>query len=146
MIEGDQFYAGGTPVQWDQRSATDKADCVIDWRRQQPILKALRSGTAATWHAFDWDAFDGRLSTTKTICLPTDVVILEGAYSARPELAALFDLRILLITDLDTRLSRLSKREGDLARDEWSVRWDEAEHRYFSTLMPPEAFDLIIPS
>ena len=73
---------------------------------------------------------------------PTDIVILEGAYSARSELADLLDLRVLLHTDPDIRMSRLGAREGDAYRDDWFARWDEAEQHYFGSVMPQDAFDL----
>ena len=38
VIEGDQFYAGGSAGTWDQRSIEDRASLVIDWRRQRTVL------------------------------------------------------------------------------------------------------------
>ncbi|MEM6429354.1 MAG: hypothetical protein AAF708_08960 [Deinococcota bacterium] len=53
VIEGDQFYAGGSNSTWDARSAQEKAANVIDWRRQYKLLKALREQGVASWQAFD---------------------------------------------------------------------------------------------
>lgn len=89
-------------------------------------------------------ALDGRRRTTPTTCTPAAVVILEGAYSARPELADLLDLRVLLDAPLATRMRRLSQREGDSYRDDWFARWDEAEQHYFGTVMRADAFDLVL--
>ncbi len=58
MIEGDQFYAGGTATHWDQRSPAEKADQVIDWRRQLRVLNDLHLHGNARWYAFDWEAPD----------------------------------------------------------------------------------------
>lgn len=146
VVEGDDFYAGGAEADWDARSPEEKAAQVMDWRRQRPVLEALGAGLPASWHAYDWDAFDGRWQVAATTCRAAPVVILEGAYSARPELADLFDLRVLLTTDDDTRQARLRHREGDGHHDAWSRRWAEAEVHYFSRVMPPEAFDLVLHS
>ena len=69
---------------------------------------------------------------------------MEGAYSARPELADLLSLRALLQLPRQVRRERLLLREGELYRAEWEARWGEAEDLYFEKLMPPESFDLVL--
>lgn len=129
---------------WDARSAEEKAAQVIDWRRQRPVLESLARRKSASWHGYDWEAFDDRLEHQPTVCHAADVVILDGAYSARPELADLFDLRVLLETTEKTRLERLATREGDTYRDDCLARWNEAEGHYVANVMPPSAFDLVL--
>ena len=146
VIEGDDFYAGGSAAFWDERSAEDKVANAMDWRRQHQLLTELRAGDGASWFPFDWEAFDGRLAETPLHCAPADVVILEGAYSARPELAKLLDLRILLDTPEELRSSRLRQREGDDYSDDWERRWREAEDHYFGLVMPRSSFDLVLGS
>jgi len=143
-IEGDSFYAGGTPEFWDSLSPAQKAAQVIDCDRQRPVLEALRQGLAGSWHGYDWEAFDDRLETSLTTCVPAEVVILDGAYSARPELAHLFDLRVLLDTDHTVRRERLRQREGNAYRDDWEARWSEAEDYYFGSVVPPHSFHLVL--
>lgn len=75
---------------------------------------------------------------------PARVVIFDGAYRARPELADLLALRVLLHVDRAVRRERLLRREGERARAEWEARWSEAEDLSFGVLMPPEAFDLVL--
>ncbi len=144
IVEGDEFYSGGTNEEWDLRSAEEKVARGIDWHRQRSVLEDLRRGESVRWFGFDWDAFDGRLATEATTTRPATVVILEGAYSARPELADLLDLRVLLDTPRVVRMQRLSERDGDTYRDDWFARWDEAEQFYFGSVMPPGAFDLVL--
>lgn len=43
VIEGDQFYGGGSASTWDAMSVDQKIDRVIDWRRQRLLLKSLRN-------------------------------------------------------------------------------------------------------
>ena len=117
VIEGDEFYAGGSAHRWDTRTPAERASHVIDWRRQREVLQALRTTGRAEWRPFDWDADDWDsdivpLRREPFRCTATPVVLLEGAYSARPELHDLLDLRVLLHTPTDLRLRRLLEREG----------------------------------
>lgn len=145
VVDGDDFYAGGSGETWDAMTAAEKVAHVIDWRRQRPVLEALRRGEAASYQPYDWDddANDG-LAPHVVAVEPAPVVILDGVYSARPELADLLDLRVLLDTDDEVRRAQLLAREGDLYRAEWEARWAEAELHYFGTVMPPGAFDLVL--
>jgi uridine kinase len=79
-----------------------------------------------------------------TICPAASVVILEGVYSARPELADLFRLRVLYDAPAHLRHQQWMKREGEDYLDEWARRWSEAEDWYFSHVMPTERFDLVL--
>jgi uridine kinase len=143
VIEGDDFYAGGSAAFWDALSARGKVDHVIDWRRQRRVIGQLRTGREARWRPFDWQAFDGRLAAA-VAARPSPLVIVEGVYSGRPELADLVDLRVLLDTPADERHRRLEAREGPDHVDDWYHRWTEAEEWYFGTLVRPEVFDLVV--
>lgn len=144
VIKGDEFYSGGAQEEWDEHTAEEKASVVIDWQRQLAVLESLGRGQAASWHCYDWEAFDGRLVIEPTVTPPADVVVLEGAYSCRPELAERLDLTVLLRIDNDARLRRLLDRDGQEYRDDWLARWTEAEDHYFSLVRPPESFDLVL--
>jgi uridine kinase len=141
VIEGDDFYAGGTVLRAD--SPASRATVCIDWKRQRPVLQALRAGQEAQWHPFDWDAFDGSLGATAIRLGPRAVIILEGTYSARPELADLVDLRVLVTVPDVERHARLMAREGNIGP--WERQWHVAEDHYFEAVMPPDAFDIILP-
>jgi len=144
VVKGDEFYTGGPQEEWDGRSAEEKSSLVIDWRRQLEVIEALGRGEAARWFCYDWEAFDGRLADELTVTPPADVVVLEGAYSCRPELAQCLDLTVLLQMDNDARLGRLLARDGQAYRDDWLGRWTEAEDHYFSVVRPPRSFDLVL--
>ncbi|MGO6733349.1 ATP-binding cassette domain-containing protein [Rhizobium ruizarguesonis] len=139
VIEGDEFYAGGTRLRDDSPEA--RANACIDWTRQRPVLEALRSGREAIWRAFDWEAFDGRLRDETTRQTSKRIIILEGVYAARPELADLIDLRVMLAVPHHVRMARLMAREGTIGP--WEQQWHQAENAYFQSVMPPEAFDAI---
>jgi uridine kinase len=140
VIEGDDFYAGGVELRSDDPAS--RASACIDWTRQRSIIEALAAGRMAHWRAFDWDAFDGRLRDEPTKIVPAPVVILEGVYAARPELADLLDLRVVLIAPDEMRLARLVAREGAIGA--WERQWHEAEEFYFASIMPTASFDVAV--
>ena len=144
VIESDDFYAGGTGERRGERSPAEKADHVIDWHRQHRVLDELRLRGHASWHPFDWEAPDWNsdrvpLRSTPISTTSADLVILEGACSARPELHDVLDILILLDTPSEQRRRQLLGREGDDYRTDWEARWSAAEDHYFGLIMswPP---------
>lgn len=140
VIEGDDFYAGGTEVR-----AAKPADLVaacIDWPQQRLVLETLRAGREAAWHAFDWESFDGRVCTQLTLKAARPFVILEGVYSARPELSDLIDLAVFVRTDEGVREARLIARDGLISP--WERQWHAAEDYYFEFICPLTRFDALI--
>lgn len=74
---------------------------------------------------------------------PKPVILLDGVYSARPELADLVDLAVLAEAPNDrARRQRLIAREGEAFMNAWHALWDAAEDHYFSLVRPRSAFDL----
>lgn len=140
VVDGDAFFAGGVHLRGDSPEA--RAHACIDWRRQREVLAELRSGRSATFRAFDWSAFDGSLEGAPTTCAPRPLVVLEGVYSARPELGDLLDLRVLVEVPDDVRLERLRAREGGIGP--WEAQWHEAEAWYFAHRAPRPHFDLVV--
>lgn len=97
VIEGDSFYEGGSAERWDLRTAAEKADQVIDWRRQRAVLDELRASGVAEWYPFDWYAenWDGDLAPL----VATPVVgppprITTSVRSCRPIAFSWFSARI----------------------------------------------------
>jgi uridine kinase len=72
------------------------------------------------------------------------VIILDGAYSARPELADIIDVSVLIEVSDRLRRERLRVREGEAFMKKWHAMWDSAEDYYFSQVRPKESFDLVI--
>lgn len=140
IVAGDDFFAGGTTLRDD--SPAQRAEDCIDWRRQRDVLSTLRSGRGAAYRGFDWEAFDGRLTSTPTLCAPRRILLLEGVYSGRPELADLVDLRVLLRVSDALRTERLLAREGAIGP--WERQWHEAEAHYFEHVAPPATFDVVL--
>jgi len=144
VVDQDDFYSGGSLEDWRALTVSDKVDRVIDWRRvRTQVLEPLRAGKMASWHPFDWESMAGLAAQTISVS-PSPIVILDGAYSSRRELADLVDLSILVVLPEDERRKRLLIREGEVYVDAWQSVWDDAEALYFGTLRPPDLFDIVI--
>ena len=62
---------------------------------------------------------------------PTELVIAEGSYSLHPELAAYYDLRVLLRIAPDKQSARILARNGAEKHAQFMTRWIPLENRYF---------------
>ncbi|HKB81041.1 MAG TPA: hypothetical protein VKH35_15140, partial [Thermoanaerobaculia bacterium] len=151
VIPTDDFYAAEIPDDgWEARAAAARARDAIDWRRmRRSALDPLLAGQPAVWHPFDFAAGprrDGtyRMSPQTVRREPAPVVILDGAYSARPELDDVIDVSVLIDIPTDMRLARLAAREEPEFLAAWHERWDAAEDYYFAQVRPRSAFDLVV--
>lgn len=149
-IPSDDFYAAYiSDAEWEARTAQQKASDAIDWRRlRAQALEPLLAGKPARWHPFDFAKLqpDGTypLSTDWVERPPADVIVLDGAYSTRPELLNLIDLTVLVDVPIAERHRRLDAREPADFLASWHARWDESEAYYFTHVRPKSAFDLVV--
>jgi molybdenum cofactor guanylyltransferase len=143
ILEGDDFYRQTLPRltvrQRETMSDGAVVDAVIDWERlRAEALLPLRAGQLATFQPYDWYADDGRLAPPKIIPA-ADVIIVEGVYAARPELADLVDVAVYLGVDPEVRAVRYAERTDDPG---WWRFWERGEAHYFSAVRPPASFDI----
>lgn len=143
-ITADDFWVGGSNEEWDTRTPKEKVDMAIDWNRiRQEVLVPLLNNEPATWHPFNWET--GEVLSSKSIHSESNpYIILDGAYSARPELEDIIDISILINVKDSLRRLRLKEREGEPYMQDWHTRWDVAEDYYFSHHRPQESFDITI--
>jgi len=142
VVEGDDFYSTRlptlSPAERRALTAADLAAEVIDWRRlREEALEPLLAGRDATYRPYDWEADDGRLDSPLVV-RSAPVLLLDGVYSARPELADLVDAEVFLEAPWETRLRRLVER--DEADAVWDALWAAAEEHYFSRVRPRSSF------
>lgn len=130
--------------------AEARPDRCIDWRRlRTDALEPLRRGRAARWQGIDFLAgkrADGSyaMEPHPTVREASPIVVLEGAYSTRPELLDLIDLAVLVDTSVEICHASLALREEASFLAAWHMRWDEPEAYYFRNVRPPGAFDRIV--
>jgi para-aminobenzoate synthetase len=151
LIPSDDFFAANlTDADWEARTPAARAADAIDWRRlRAEALEPLLAGRPAQWHPFDFEAGlrpDGTypMCAASTQREPAAVIVLDGAYSTRPELADLIDLAVLVDAPVAVRRQRLAAREELQFLAAWHARWDAAEAYYFAQVRPRASFDRVI--
>lgn len=142
ILSGDDFFAGGVEVRTD--TPDELAEACIDWRNLRQVLTDLLSSGEASYRPFDWDAFDGSKRQEPVRVDLRQVVIVEGVYSARPELRDLLDMLVLVDIPDDLRMVRLLQREGEIGP--WDCQWHRAEDWYFANKVGRPDFDIIVSS
>ncbi len=140
LVRMDDFYR---VIDLDVRAKLTPAegmDQYFDWQRvRREALEPLRRGDLARFQRYDWSA--NQLGLWEEV-LPADVVIIEGVYSARPELVDLMDLRVLIETPHSVCLERQVARNENSS--EWIARWTAAEQRYFDDVLLRSPVDLAV--
>ena len=108
-------------------------------RMREEALVPLRRGQAARYQRYDWetDQLDQWV-----IVEPNEIVLVEGVYSARPEIRPLIDFAIFVETPRDERRKRMLAR-GHINND-WLTPWMAAEDWYFANVRPAEHADLVV--
>jgi para-aminobenzoate synthetase len=108
------------------------------------VVSTLLTDGEAHFLPFDWEAFDGSKRSDPVVLEACAIIIVEGVYSARPELRELVDFSVLIDIPEDLRRQRLMKREGEIGA--WERQWHLAEHWYFEKRSRREDFDVVIRS
>ncbi|MDQ6796048.1 MAG: (d)CMP kinase [Chloroflexota bacterium] len=151
IVPSDDFFAAEvTDAEWNAMAPRGRGEAAIDWRRlREEALLPLLAGRVATWHPFDFAAGtrpDGSYGMSPDVVRrsPSAVILLEGAYSSRPELADLVEFAVLVDLPIAERHRRLATRDDKAFLDAWHARWDAAEDYYFSEVRPPSWFDLAV--
>jgi uridine kinase len=140
----DDFYSGGDDSEWLAYSPQQRVAKCIDWQRiRTEVLEPLLNGKRAIYRPFDFKVGKGLAANTIAV-MPAPFIILEGAYSARPELADVIDFKILVEFPDEARRQRLIQREGNSFMQTWHTIWDAAEDYYFEQVRPPSSFDFVI--
>ncbi|MBO9606434.1 MAG: hypothetical protein J7639_10805 [Paenibacillaceae bacterium] len=139
----DFFLATITDAEWDTYTPEQKCRLCIDWQRvRKEVLEPLLEGRAARYHPFSFETEDG-LAHNWVRKVPAKAIILDGIYSARPELSDLVHLTVLVNVLPEVRHRRHNSREGN-DDVEWHTRWDPSEDYYFTAVRDPASFDLVV--
>jgi uridine kinase len=85
VIHMDDFYRVMPTEERERLDAAGGYELYYDWQRlAQEVLKLLSQGQPASYRRYDWTR--NELSRETLTLQPSGFVIVEGCYSARPEL------------------------------------------------------------
>ena len=114
----------------------------FDWPRlRNEVLDPLRRGEPARYDRYDWDR-DALVGIREASA--GRVVIVEGIYSSRRELASFYDLRVWVDCPRELRLTRGLQRDGEAARRKWEQDWMPSEDRYIREHQPQEYAHVVV--
>ncbi|MDO4564049.1 MAG: hypothetical protein Q4C04_00350 [Clostridia bacterium] len=68
---------------------------------------------------------------------PAKAIIIEGCYSLHPRFRHIYDIMLVLSTDVRLQRERLLKREGEKGLKAFETRWIPLENAYLNTLSMP---------
>lgn len=141
VVEMDDFFLPSS-----QRPTGDPLSKPIggdfDWQRvYNQVLTPLSQDHEGRYQRYDWDLDELAEWHTLTV---GGIVIIEGIYSTRNELADMYDFKVWVECPRDIRLARGIARDGEAAREIWENDWMVIEDRYAETHRPFERANLLI--
>ncbi|MFE4518622.1 hypothetical protein ACFRMQ_31080 [Kitasatospora sp. NPDC056783] len=140
IVHVDDFYRPMPDPERELLDAEQGYHRYFDWERlRDQVLIPLRDDQAARYQIYDWTT--GQLGAWREIA-PGTVVIVEGIYSARPELAPYYHFTAYVDTPRGVCLQRVRARGEN--SEEWIRRWRAAEDYYLHTTWPQTRAKLLV--
>ncbi|TWE04987.1 uridine kinase [Neobacillus bataviensis] len=141
IVHMDDFYFPSEQI--IQRPPLQKpigAD--VDWLRVlKQVIEPISQDRTARYQRYDWDS--DKLAEWHDVPIG-NIVIIEGVYSSRYELADYYDFTIWVDCPRETRLARGLERDGESALDIWENNWMIAEDLYVKEHRPQGRADLVV--
>ncbi|WP_328792625.1 MULTISPECIES: uridine kinase family protein [unclassified Streptomyces] len=140
IVHVDDFYRPMPDRERELLDAEQGYHRYFDWERlRDQVLIPLRGDQAARYQLYDWNT--GQLGAWREIASGT-VVIVEGVYSTRPELAHYYHLTAYVDTPRSVCLQRVRARGEN--PEAWIRRWRAAEDHYLHTTWPQTRAKLLV--
>lgn len=144
VVHGDDFYR---PMDPEERAGLEPQEGYhryFDWQRlREEVLVPLAAARDAAYRRYDWAT--GALSPDESHGVSASgVVVVEGVYTARPELADYYDLIVYVDTPREESMRRLRERADDHGPIDWESRWRLAEEHYLALTRPRERAHLVV--
>ncbi|KAB2441220.1 uridine kinase family protein [Bacillus luti] len=141
IVHMDDFYLPSAQIV-NEHPTNKLIGADFDWKRLlQEVLDPISNGVEGCYKRYDWETD----SLVESHIVPANgIVIIEGVYATRQELAEKYDLKIWVNCPREMRLKRGIARDGEEARDMWENNWMIAEDMYVESHKPHKFSDFII--
>jgi len=139
MVSVDDFYL---PSSLQVQHTVPTVGPGFDWHRlETQVLRPLFSFNDSHYQRYDWDLD----ALAEWHDVPhSNVVIVEGVYSAQRKLEKFYDVTIWVDSSRALRLCRGVQRDGEASRRMWEEVWMPAEDFYVRTERPESAADIVV--
>lgn len=138
VIPMDDFFLRGeqrTPERFAQPGGN------VDYERfREEVLHPLMAGETFAYRPYNCKI--AALDTPRMV-EPARLVIVEGTYSLHPAFGEIYDLKVFLEVDRETRRRRILQRPAALHR-RFFEEWIPMEQLYFECCAVPERCDLVL--
>ncbi len=107
----------------------------------EEVINGIKRGKPFEYRIFNCKigGYDGVKSID-----PSKPIIIEGAYSLRPEFADAYDYKIFMTVDKEIQLDRILTRNGSEALEIFKLKWIPLENRYFEFFGIEKQCDIVI--
>lgn len=139
LVPMDDFFL--TPELRTPERLQKPGENVDHQRFRREVMEPLSQGRPAAYRPFLCRsmAFGEELRVE-----PSTLLVVEGAYSLRPDLRDWYQLRVWLETSWPTRRQRLLDRGGQACLEQFKARWIPLEERYFQAYSVKACCHLIL--
>lgn len=98
-------------------------------RFKAEVAEGIKSGKTFTYNPFSCKtcSFGDGIEID-----PSKPIIIEGAYAFHPKIPEIYDYKIFVKADYETRINRILERNGADALEAFRNKWIPFEDRYFS--------------
>lgn len=107
----------------------------------EETAKGIQSGRDFSYRAFSCREMD---YTGKYVINGRKMLVVEGAYSMRPEFRELYDFKIFMKLPLEKQLERIRKRNGEGQCEIFRTKWIPMENNYFEVFQVEADCNFII--
>ncbi len=110
-------------------------------KAQNAVLDRLSKNKPAKYQRYDWES--KTLAEWREITAD-GIIVVEGVYSTKKELADFYDFKIWVECQRGLRLKRGVERDGEAMREKWVNEWMKAEDKYVEEDNPKNRADLVV--
>ena len=140
VVHFDDFYRVLDPHFREGLTPEQGYESYFDWERlRSELLIPLSKGQAGNFLKYDWHK--NALGESLEKIHSSELLIVEGVYSCRPELRPYYSHTIFVKLPGETRKRRAEERGENTSF--WIERWMAAENFYLAKVNPESAADWV---